>query len=147
MVSFFFPRSSLIWMRLPAGISSFNAGKVISDSAQKLNRKITVVGSADLTHYGDNYGFSPMGRGQAALKWVREVNDANFIQAVLEHKPDTALERATADQSCCSAGAVLAAMGSAKSPGKAARLLEYGTSAQEDECPDSFVGYAAIAFD
>jgi len=49
-----------------------------------------------------------------------------------------------------SAGAVLGAMGFAEETGLGrARLLEYGTSAdtQDDgEVPDSFVGYAAMAF-
>jgi AmmeMemoRadiSam system protein B len=147
MVRYFFPRASLIWIRLPAEIESFEAGKTIARCAQKLKRRICVAASTDLTHYGDNYGFSPRGRGEKALKWVTEVNDARFIQAVLEAGPDTVLQRAEKEFSSCSPGAVLGALGFAEVPGKGARLLEYSTSAaREEECPDSFVGYAAIAF-
>ena len=151
MVHFFFPDAMLLWLRLPAETASFEAGKTIAAFAAKLNRKINVLASTDLTHYGPNYGFSPQGAGMAALAWVRDVNDANFIRAVESSQSGEALLRAGRDCSACSAGAVLGAMGFAEAEGLGkARLLEYGTSADigdEEEVPDSFVGYAAMAFD
>jgi AmmeMemoRadiSam system protein B len=149
MVRFFFPRASLIWVRLPADESSFEAGRTLARIAGKAGRKISVLGSTDLTHYGDNYDFSPQGRGPKALKWVREVNDRAFIHAVESGDPAAVLERAEKDLSSCSAGAVLGAMGFAAETGAApARLLAYGTSADaaQGETPDSFVGYAALAW-
>jgi len=150
MARFFFPKSELLWLRLPAHISSFEAGKFISETAAKLNRKVNVLASTDLTHYGANYGFSPKGTGSEALRWVREVNDASFIKAVEAGDSVEVLRRAERDSSACSAGAVLGAMGFAEAEGLGtARLLEYATSAdvQEDgKVPDSFVGYAAFAF-
>jgi AmmeMemoRadiSam system protein B len=147
MVHYFFPKSKVLWLRLGAGISSFEAGKVISKIAS--GRKINVLGSTDLTHYGLNYGFSPHGSGSVALRWVREVNDAAFIKAVEVGDPREVLQRAGKDASSCSAGAVLAAMGFAQAEKfRGARLLKYATSADLDksEVPDSFVGYAAFAF-
>jgi AmmeMemoRadiSam system protein B len=149
MVRFFFPQAKLLWLRLPSEISSLDAGKTIAKTAAELNRKINVISSTDLTHYGRNYGFSPQGTGMAALRWVREVNDANFIRAVTAGQGDEVLRLAERDCSACSAGAVLGAMGFAEEAGLgAARLLEYATSvdALGGEVPDSFVGYAAFAF-
>ena len=149
MVRFFFPKAALLWLRLAADTASFEAGKTIAQTAAKLNRKINVLASTDLTHYGINYGFSPQGTGKAALRWVREVNDANFIKAVESGQSDEVLRRAERDSSACSAGAVLGAMGFAEEAGLGkARLLEYTTSAdiREAEIPDFFVGYAAFAF-
>jgi len=149
MVRFFFPNAMLLWLRLPCETSSFEAGKKIFKAAEKLNRKVNVLGSTDLTHYGLNYGFSPKGTGMEAMRWVREVNDANFINAVESGKGDEVLRRAEQDSSACSAGAVLGAMGFAKEAGSgAARLLEYATSADinDDDVPESFVGYAAFTF-
>ena len=150
MVHFFFPNAKLLWLRLPAEIESFSAGKIISKTAAKLKRKINVLASTDLTHYGVNYGFSPQGSGKAALRWVREVNDAAFIKAVESGDSDEVLLRAERDRSACSVGAVLGAMGFAQAQGLAgARLLQYATSAEvnnEEETPDSFVGYAAFTF-
>jgi len=149
-VHFYFPKAKLVWLRLPAEIESFEAGKIISQSAAKLKRKVNVLASTDLTHYGRNYGFSPQGEGKAALRWVREVNDAAFIKAVESGVSGEVLLRAERDHSACSVGAVLGAMGFAGAEGLGnARLLQYATSAGvhgEEEPPDSFVGYAAFIF-
>jgi len=150
MARFYFPSARLLWMRLGARDSSFEAGKTISREAAKLNRKVNVLASTDLTHYGANYGFSPRGTGKDALRWVREENDAAFIKAVESGNSGEVLRRAQRDSSACSAGAVLGAMGFAREEGLGgARLLQYGTSADAGEggpVPDSFVGYAAMAF-
>jgi AmmeMemoRadiSam system protein B len=148
MLQYFFPEAALLWLRFPAEQSSFEAGKLLDNAAKSLNRRVVVLASADLTHYGRNYGFSPKGTGEAALDWVKNVNDAAFINAVLEGNPSRVLERAEKDFSSCSAGAVLGASGFAASLGKKAKLLDYRTSADvsSGDIPDSFVGYAAIAF-
>jgi AmmeMemoRadiSam system protein B len=155
MVRFFHPAARILWMRLPAERSSFEAGKAIARAAETTGRKIAVLGSTDLTHYGRNYGFSPRGSGREAFAWVTEVNDRLFIRAVESGDPAEILARAESDKSACSAGAVLGAAGYASAMGvPRARLLAYGTSAGAPaganagagEIPDSFVGYAAFAF-
>ena len=116
-----------------------------------------VLGSTDLTHYGANYGFSPKGRGKSALEWVKTVNDAAFISAVLAGDPSLALKLAEEDYSACSAGAVLGALGFTSDFRIKAKLLDYKTSADAgkssgfkdisgEDVPDSFVGYAAFKF-
>jgi len=170
MVHYFFPRAELLWLRFPAEFSSYEAGKLLAESAGKLGRRLAVLASTDLTHYGVNYGYSPRGSGKPALEWVKNVNDAGFIAAVLEGDPSRVLNHAGGNFSACSAGSVLGALGFAASLGKIslgktsperdslvknslgkihARLLDYRTSADADkssEVPDSFVGYAAITF-
>jgi len=146
MVRYYFPQSELLWLRLPAHINSFKAGQILYRTAKELNRKINVLASTDLTHYGQNYGFSPQGKGEKALRWVREENDAKFIKAVESGDSVETLRCAEKDFSSCSAGAVLGAMGFAAMQQKTLKLLEYGTSADVDGkvVPDSFVGYAAF---
>jgi AmmeMemoRadiSam system protein B len=149
MAHYFFPEAKLLWLRFPAELSSFEAGKILAETAMNLGRRVVVLSSTDLTHYGHNYGFSPRGRGKPALEWVKKNNDAAFINAVLEGAPSVVLKRAEEDSSACSAGAVLGALGFAAQNEKSARLLDYYTSADVvagDDIPDSFVGYAAISF-
>jgi hypothetical protein len=149
MVHYYFPEAGLIWLRLPANKESREAGKIISAISAKLNRKVNVIASTDLTHYGSNYGFSPQGTGQAALHWVRNVNDAKFIKAIETGNCTGVLECAEYNHAACSAGAVLGVIGFAEAEGLgSAKLLEYGTSADvdKDSIPGSFVGYAAMAF-
>ena len=150
MVHYFFPRAELLWLRFPADLSSCEAGKLLAECAGKCGKRIAVLGSTDLTHYGDNYGYSPKGRGKPALEWVRNVNDAAFIAAVLDGDPSRALKLAGETGAACSAGAVLGALGFAAAGGKtSARLLDYRTSAEvhpDGQIPGSFVGYAAVTF-
>ena len=148
MVHFFFPKARLLWLRLPSEIQSYETGKVISAVSKEMNLKTCVISSTDLTHYGANYGFSPKGRGLAALDWVRNVNDANFIKAVENGDAAEVLRCGESEYASCSAGAVLGAMGFAEAEKLgSARLMEYGTSAdKEGGVPDSFVGYAALSF-
>ncbi|MDR1566710.1 MAG: AmmeMemoRadiSam system protein B [Treponema sp.] len=149
MIRYFFPNAKLLWVRFPASFESYQAGGILAETAGKLGRRVAAVGSTDLTHYGDSYGFAPAGRGKEALAWMRDENDAAFIKAVLSGDPRAVLRRAAEDSSACSAGAVLGAMGFASAAGAGtAELLDYRTSADamEGETPASFVGYAAIAF-
>ena len=157
MVKYFFPTSKLLWLRLPAAIVSFEAGKTLAKTAAAMGKKIAVLGSTDLTHYGSNYGFSPKGYGQKALDWVKNTNDRRFIDAVEAGDPQAALDRAEEEHSACSAGAVLGVMGfaeettsvSKQGSNSAGKLLVYSTSAdialdEGDGIPDSFVGYGAF---
>ena len=149
MARFFLPNASVLWMRLPAEASSFAAGEALAAAAEGLGRRVSVLASADLTHYGPRYGFAPKGAGEAAVEWVRATNDRRLIDAVLSGDPAAVLDRAEKESSSCSAGAILAAMGFAKALGTGgARLLEYATSADGGGAADreNFVGYAAIGF-
>jgi AmmeMemoRadiSam system protein B len=149
MAHYFFPRAQLLWLRFPADKSSFDAGRELARIAGRLGRKLAVLGSTDLTHYGENYSFRPQGEGEKALAWAREVNDARFIEAVASGDPEAILRRAEEERSACSAGAVLGALGFALERGAGnAELLAYGSSADQSpgEVPDSFVGYAAFCW-
>jgi AmmeMemoRadiSam system protein B len=154
MVRFFFPHARLLWVRFPASLASLEGGKALFECAASLGRKVTVLGSTDLTHYGPNYGFLPRGLGAEALDWVRQVNDARFLEAVLTGDAPLLLRRALEEHSSCSPGAVLGALGFVEAAGAgSAALLEYGTSADVslreepgEGVPDSFVGYASLAW-
>jgi AmmeMemoRadiSam system protein B len=151
LVRYFFPAAKVLWLRFGAGIEAFRAGQELARIAGTLGRTLAVLGSTDLTHYGPNYDFSPQGLGAAALRWVREVNDAAFIQVVISGKAADILAKAETDRSACSAGAVLGALGFAQSQGASApELLDYTTSADtgggSGPIPDSFVGYGAFMF-
>ncbi len=146
LVKWYYPKAKLVWLRMPANMDSWSYGKMLARECQRLGRKAVVIGSTDLTHYGDDYGFSPHGYGKDAEQWVKNTNDKRFIDALLEAKPELALERAIKENSACSPGAALAALGYAETLGASkAALLGYTTSAERIR-RNSFVGYAAIAW-
>ncbi|HUX36499.1 MAG TPA: AmmeMemoRadiSam system protein B [Rectinemataceae bacterium] len=135
----------ILWLRAPASPSSLGLGRSIREAAASLGRRVAVVGSTDLTHYGPDYGFEPAGSGEAAEPWVREVNDRAFLDALLAMNGEEALRRAREDGSACSPGAAVAALSFAMADGseKFAELA-YATSLDVRRAP-SFVGYAALA--
>lgn len=146
MVFSLHPGAKILWLRAPPRYESKELGACLARAAQDLGRRVACVGSTDLTHYGPAYGYTPMGLGEKAERWVKGSNDKTFIDALLAMNCELALTRAVKKDAACSAGAAIAALGFALESGASSgRLLEYSTSL--DMRPDdSFVGYAAIAF-
>ena len=141
-----FPRGRALGFRAPPSRDAEALGAALARAAQETGRAVAVVGSTDLTHYGSNYGFSPSGSGERALKWVREVNDRRFIESVLAMDVGAAIERAQRERSACSAGGAIAAMGFARAMGASrGDLIGYMTSFEVHPA-ESFVGYAGIVF-
>ncbi len=135
----------ILWLRAPANSSAIGLGRSIREAAASLGRRVAVLGSTDLTHYGPDYGFEPAGSGEEAERWVREVNDRGFLDALLDNDGEGALRRAREDGSACSPGAAAAALSFALAEGgKGLAELAYSTSL-EVRRSHSFVGYAALA--
>jgi AmmeMemoRadiSam system protein B len=59
----YFPEARILPMGLPPVAGSLEIGKAVVAAARRLGRRIRIVGSTDLTHYGANYGFAPQGGG------------------------------------------------------------------------------------
>jgi AmmeMemoRadiSam system protein B len=140
------PGAKALHLRASPSEEALQLGTELAAAAGRLNRKIAVVGSTDLTHYGDNYGFTPKGTGAQAVRWVKEVNDRRIIEALLAVNPQRAIDLAASDHSACSAGGAAAAARFAELNGTAGgRLLEYRTSYDLSPSP-FFVGYAGITY-
>lgn len=141
-----FPKARLLWLRAPNGPKALALGEDLARAAREMGRKVVCLGSTDLTHYGPAYDFMPAGRGPEAARWVREVNDRGFIEALLAMDAEAVLERGEEDRSACSSGAAAAALVFAAASGAArAELLAYATSLERRQ-DESFVGYAGVAF-
>jgi MEMO1 family protein len=146
LVRHLFPSARLLGMRASPSQDAGRLGEALGKAARKLGRRIAVVGSTDLTHYGSSYGFTPAGSGEGALEWVRGVNDRRFIESLLSMDFAAAMERALKERSACSAGGALAAMSFAAESGvKKGELVRYMTS-YEVRAADSFVGYAGVLY-
>lgn len=145
-IKYLFPGSRALALRAAPSPAAGELGRAIRQGADSLGRSVAVLGSTDLTHYGSNYGFSPAGRGERAVEWVKKVNDRKFIESLLELNGPAALRHAGEDQSACSAGGAVAALTFAKSSGvEKGELVEYLTS--YDLLPaESFVGYAGVIY-
>jgi AmmeMemoRadiSam system protein B len=140
------PEAQVLALRAAPGPVALDLGARLAEAEQALGRRIAVLGSTDLTHYGPNYGFSPHGRGREAVRWVKEVNDRRIIDSLLDLDLEEALRRGIAEMSACSAGGAAAAAAFARRKGVIrGELLGYANS-YDLYAGDSFVGYAGISY-
>lgn len=145
LVRYSFPSARVVWLRIPNDANAAAAGAVFEAKARATGRKVAVLGSTDLTHYGPNYAFSPAGSGEAARKWARG-NDGSIAEAFASFDVAESIRLGNESRAACSAGAAVAAFSYAKASGATrADLLALSSSA--DKSPgSSFVGYCAIAY-
>jgi len=71
-----FPRARVLPVLVPPGAGAAEAGAAAARAAHRLGRRAGYLGSSDLTHYGEAYGFVPRGAGPAALRWSKDYNRA-----------------------------------------------------------------------
>ncbi len=142
----FFPNIPLIAMHAPSSMTAKTLAVAVEESLAAKGLTAVYIGSADLTHYGPNYGFVPKGTGHAAVQWVKEDNDRSLIDQALAMDADGLLADAPVKHNTCSAGPIAAVITSVAKLGVTqGKLLDYYTS--YDVMPDaSFVGYAAIVY-
>lgn len=146
LVRYFFPGARCLGMRAPPSPKAGELGRAIAETARSSGRRVAVVGSTDLTHYGPSYGFAPAGSGRKAVDWATGVNDRRFIDALLALDEAGALRRAVEEHSACSAGGAVAAMAFAREAGAVrGELLAHRTS-RDVLAGESFVGYAAVVY-
>jgi AmmeMemoRadiSam system protein B len=141
-----FPQAELMWLRVPPDYKARELGSALTRAAATCGKRVVVIASTDLTHYGPSYGFMPHGIGESAVAWVRDENDRGLIAAALSMDADKVLAHARDRFSACSSGAVAAAISFSLTSG-AKRGVLIGHKLSYDVHPDrSFVGYAALAF-
>lgn len=146
LVKHFFPNSLVIALHSPASERAIRIGTDIQSLLVEKSSSVVNVASADLTHYGPNYGFTPRGTGPGALRWVREQNDKSLIDKALAMDAKGLLSDAHSMLNTCSPGPIASVIGAQLSRGvRQGHLLEYYTS--YDIMPSSsFVGYAGIIY-
>ncbi len=146
LVKYFFPAAAMVPVGVPPSPVAERIGVEAVATAHRLGLDLVVLGSTDLTHYGENFGFTPAGIGAGAREWVEKENDAMAMDAILAMDGDRILSQGRRQRNMCCAGAVAATVAAAREL-KALRgtVLEYTTS--YDKSPGtSFVGYTGVLF-
>lgn len=143
-----FPDARAVFIMVPPNKKSAEVGRKVADAIAARDDAL-LLGSSDMTHYGSRFGFSPAGKGEKAVQWVKEVNDKKLIDLMVEMKADEVVPEAYRSQSACGAGAIAATVaGSEKLGAKKGHLVEHTTSydMRPAEGADTFVGYAGVVF-
>lgn len=141
-----FPGLPVACFRAPADARAAELGRALASYAEAKGRRVFLVGSTDLTHYGAAYGFEPGGPGPAGFSWARRADDA-IIDAFETIDAEQALMLAERDSSACSVGAAVVAMAYARARGATnAHVLMRISSDQMAPGADSSVGYCSVVY-
>jgi hypothetical protein len=148
LIKFLCPEAKIVPIAMPPDENAHITGRKLGEAASGMGKIIVVVGTTDLTHYGDPYGFTPFGYGPEAKKKMKE-NDARIIELALRMKAADIRKEAQKSHNACGSGALAATVAAAKAMGaEKGQLIEYTTSHDvmaEGEF-DMAVGYAGIVF-
>ena len=145
-IKYFFPDTKIVPIGVPPDVGSLEIGVSAVEISANLGLNAKVIGSTDLTHYGNNYGFTSKGTGKAAYEWVRDENDRRVINMMLAMDAEEVIREALASQNACCSGAAATAIAAGKQLGaQDAQIIAYENS-YEKSPGDSFVGYVGIAF-
>jgi AmmeMemoRadiSam system protein B len=146
LVATLFPDAQWLAWRLPADKRSIRFGKILAEAVGQTGRRVGVIGSTDLTHYGPNYGFSPSESLDSPEVWVKE-RDRRILKAVTGFDSERVLELAQSERSACSAGAAVGAMAFAEESGCRKGLLKSYSTSRDIYPSSSFVGYGSVIWE
>ncbi|MCF8024360.1 MAG: AmmeMemoRadiSam system protein B [Desulfobacteraceae bacterium] len=145
-VKYFFDNARLLPIGMPPSDTAIEIGRFAAQEAHKQGLQIKILGSTDLTHYGPSFGFTPAGTGREAFEWVKNKNDRQVIDQMLEMNPIKVVREGLSNQNACCAGAAAAAISACREIGaKKGHLVGYSSSYEKN--PDStFVGYGGVVY-
>ncbi|MCX5655774.1 MAG: AmmeMemoRadiSam system protein B [Planctomycetota bacterium] len=104
-------------------------GRLVGEVIRSLGADAVCLGSTDLTHYGSPYGFTPMGHGEAGVRWMRQENDRRMLDLMAALDADAVVAEARTHWNACGAGAVAATLAAARQLGAArGHVVRYTTS-------------------
>ena len=147
-VKYLFPDARIVPVAVNPDSRAIPLGQQIGRILKDRGAGAVVIGSSDLTHYGDIYGFTPAGFGTQARHWM-ENNDGRILRLVESMSDSEITEEALRHRNTCGAGAIAATIAAARVLGaERGQVLEHTTS--HDVIPEGefrmAVGYAAVLF-
>lgn len=143
-----FPEAKIVPISVNADSQAETFGRRVGEVLRNLPRPAVVIGSTDLTHYGDAYRFTPAGYGVRAYKWIQG-NDARLLQLAQQMRAGSILPEVLQHHSACGPGTLAATVSAAKALGAGrGYLVDYKTSYDVVPEPEfrMAVGYAGILF-
>jgi len=145
-IKYFFPDAKIVVCGVAPSFFASIIGSMVVAEAENLSRNIKVIGSTDMTHYGPDFGFTPVGTGEKAVEWVKNENDKNAIKAMMEMDESKIIAQGLENKNMCCAGSAAATAAACKKLGAINSMeLDYATSFDKSG-GTSFVGYSGILY-
>jgi AmmeMemoRadiSam system protein B len=147
-VRYLFPNARIVPVAVNPDSRAIPLGQQIGRILKDRGADAVVIGSSDLTHYGEVYGFTPAGFGIHARRWM-ENNDGRILRLIETMRDSEITQEAHRHRNACGAGAIAATIAAARVLGAEYGLvLDHTTS--HDVVPEGefriAVGYAAVLF-
>lgn len=147
-VKHIFPEARILPIAMPPSSDAPDVGRQVAKTVRDMGRRAWIIGSSDLTHYGQRFGLTPAGVGKKALEWTKK-NDRRLLDLVTSMRALEIVGEATSHHNACGAGAIAASISYAAELGATKGiLLHYTTS--HDVMPmgtaTDVVGYGAVIF-
>jgi hypothetical protein len=149
LIQLAFPGAAVLPIETPPIESAEAMGRGVARVIRESNLNAVYLASSDLTHYGPNYGFAPVGVGEEAMRWSKE-NDRRLLDLVEGMRIEGIVSEAKQRRSACGAGAIAAMMAACREHGATVgRVLRHATSyetlaAVHPQPPTNAVGYASV---
>ncbi len=144
----FLPGVKILPVAMPPNPQAPESGRAMARALREMGRTVLAVGSTDLTHYGDRFGFAPGGKGEVGLAWAR-ANDKRFLDLLLAMDAESLVPEARSRMNACGAGAAAAALAFSREMGADRAFLVEHTDSQQarpDPWSDIYVGYGGVVF-
>jgi len=148
LLKYILPEAQFLPIAVPADATALSFGELLAKALEADGRRVAVLASSDLTHYGDAYGFAPGGGGEQGMEWAR-ANDEALLRHVADLDAAGVLEHARRRHSACGSGALACAMMAVETLGARKGQILRRTSSYEEEPghgPRMWVGYASAVF-
>jgi len=139
------PEARILPIMVTADDSAVELGRRVARASR--GRRVSALASTDLTHYGERFGFTPAGTGDAAHEWMR-ANDRRILELTTSLDAEAVVPEAEEHRNSCGSGALAAAVAFARQLGSEdGRLLERTDSHEVSLPRQEFtvaVGYAGV---
>lgn len=147
-VKYLFPAAKVVPISVSPDQNAVSFGQKVGKLLRQWPHPAVIIGSTDLTHYGDIYQFTPAGYGSRAREWMRK-NDARILRLAEQMQAAEILPEALGHHNACGPGAMAATVAAASVLGaERGTLLDYTTSFDVAPEPEfrMAVGYAGILY-
>jgi AmmeMemoRadiSam system protein B len=149
MVQLAFPNIPILPIEVPPAGSAPLIGRKTAEVVKEAGLRAVYFASSDLTHYGTNYGFTPVGIGPQAMDWEKE-NDRRLLKLITELSAEKVVPEAQEHYNACGAGAIAAMLAAARAAGATTAQVLWHTNSYETlrevhpQPPTNAVGYAGV---
>lgn len=145
------PEAKIVPLMVPPSPLAAWIGEQVGSVLKRYKRKVYIVGSTDLTHYGPRYGMTPAGIGMQGIDWSTE-NDRRLLKLVETMSAEQIVEETSNHLNACGAGAVAATIAICRALGaKKGEVLSHTNSYEALKAfyptdRSDAVGYASVVF-